>query len=68
MTFLIIMFYLLIGFTLAGILVSDGSLSVSENPLKLLFIVVGWILLIPILVITGLAVFILYLLKGIEKK
>ena len=68
MTFLIIIFYLLIGFTLAGILVSDGSLSVSEKPLKLLFIVFGWILLIPILVITGLAVFILYLLKGIEKK
>jgi hypothetical protein len=62
------MFYLLIGFTLAGILVSDGSLSVSKNPLKLLFIVIGWILLIPILVITLLAILVLHLLKGIEKK
>lgn len=63
----LIFLYILIGFALATMLIATKSLSTKKNKFLLLFVVFGWILIIPILALYIIGAIILKLLECIER-
>ncbi len=63
----LIFLYILIGFSLATILIATNSVSTQKNKFLLLFVVFGWSLIIPLFVLYIVGCIILKLLECIEK-